>query len=50
MEKRKILHYRLDGFKEVYLCNQAVKITEDKIAKTWRKVTCKNCLKHRRKK
>ena len=43
-EKKQILHYRLDGFRDVYLCNQAVMVTPSKIAKVWKNVTCKNCL------
>ena len=34
-----------DG-KKRYLCNQAVDPTKEKIARLWKDVTCKNCLKH----
>lgn len=37
-----ILHYTDKGR---YLCNQAVEITNQKVAKTEGRVTCKNCLK-----
>jgi len=34
---------RKDGSK-IYVCNQAVKVTEEKLAKTPDEVNCKNCL------
>ena len=37
-----IKHYRFD---KRYLCNQAVKPTQEKFAKTKEEVTCKNCIK-----
>ena len=32
-----------------YLCNWAVKVTESKVSWAWKNVTCKNCLKRRKK-
>jgi hypothetical protein len=45
-----ITHKAIFKNREIYyLCNQAVKPTESKLRHTWKAVTCKNCLKQKRK-
>jgi len=36
------------NFKNMYLCNQAVKPSKDRMAREWKKVTCENCLKQKK--
>lgn len=48
MALSKVAGHDLSPEDERYICNQAAKVTKDKLVYDWDQVTCTNCLKQRR--
>jgi len=44
--RKSIMHF-LKG--KHYVCNEAATVTKEKTAKVWAKVTCRNCLRKKKK-